>query len=273
MNFSFFSSLSLWGVFVLSITTIFLSIYVGLWMGRWLSFKPGLKPSTDEAPSIGLVVGAMFGLLVFMLALTFCSATTRFDDSKQQLLNEVNAIGTAYLRADFLETEDRQVSQTLLRDYVQIRASILAEAVSISHQMMLSEAIQKKLWAIAVTYPKGSVGAPLTASYVAALNEVFDAHTAKVMGISYHVHPMIWTILMLVSALSMAALGVQFGQSGGRKAAISRLKAPISLLLATTLSLVLLLIADLDRPAEGMIQVNQSPMVTLLRSIQPPLSE
>ncbi|MCK7520215.1 MAG: hypothetical protein MZV64_22250 [Ignavibacteriales bacterium] len=49
----------------------------------------------------------MLGLLAFILAFTFGAATSRFDDKKQLLLDEVNAIGTTFLRADFLAESER----------------------------------------------------------------------------------------------------------------------------------------------------------------------
>ena len=49
----------------------------------------------------------MLGLLAFILAFTFGAATSRFDDKKQLLLDEVNAIGTTFLRTDFLSESEQ----------------------------------------------------------------------------------------------------------------------------------------------------------------------
>ena len=48
---------------------------------------------------IGAVEGAVFGLLI---AFTFSGAGTRFDTRRQLVVEETNAIGTAYLRLDLL---------------------------------------------------------------------------------------------------------------------------------------------------------------------------
>jgi len=198
------------------------------------------------------------------LALTFNATASRFDARKQLLLDEVNAIGTAYLRADFLESADKNLSKKLLLNYVQVRANALSETITIQEVISRSEAIQKELWSIAKTYPKGDVKGPLTNSYIVSLNEIFDLHTSRVtVGLLYQIHPMVWLTLILVSSFSMSVIGFQFGYDGGRRASLC-------LVLATTFSLVLLLIVDLDRPAAGMITVDQSPMVALLHSIQPP---
>jgi len=58
--------------------------------------------STEEKPEpVGAVAGGTPGLLAFMLAITFGIAADRFDARRQAMQDEVNAIGTAHLRAIF----------------------------------------------------------------------------------------------------------------------------------------------------------------------------
>ncbi len=51
---------------------------------------------------IGAVEGAVFGLVGLLIAFTFSGAGTRFDTRRQLVVEETNAIGTAYLRLDLL---------------------------------------------------------------------------------------------------------------------------------------------------------------------------
>lgn len=258
MSSSIFASVPIWFFFIGVIVIVFSAVYAGFVIGK--RFRD--RHSDLEAPPIGSVIGALFALLAFMLALTFSSGSNRHEVRKQLLLDEVNAIGTAYLRASFLEPADKQTSQKLLREYVEIRVGVLTKNDQVVELIKRTERIQQDLWSIATTYPKGGVGGALTASYASALNEVFDLHTSRVVvGISYHIHSTIWVTLLLISVLSMAALGYQFAYSGGRR-------VWLCMLLATTFSLVLLLIEDLDRPEQGTIRVNQAPMGALLNSMK-----
>ena len=75
-----------------------MSIFLGYRIG---SYHRKHSDNKDDAP-IGSVVGATLGLLAFMLAFTFGISASRFDMRKQLLLDEVNAIGTEFLRTDFL---------------------------------------------------------------------------------------------------------------------------------------------------------------------------
>jgi len=257
MSSSVFAAVPIWLFFIAVIVVIFSAVYVGFVIGQ--RFRD--RHSDIEAPPIGSVIGALFALLAFILALTFSSGSNRHEVRKQLLLDEVNAIGTAFLRASFLESPDKKRSQALLREYVEIRTGVLSKGDKLDELIKRSETIQKELWSIITTYPKGDVAGALTASYANALNDVFDLHTSRVVvGISYHIHSTIWVTLLLISVLSMAALGYQFAYSGGRR-------VWLPMLLATTFSMVLLLIEDLDRPEQGTIRVNQAPMGVLLKSM------
>ena len=63
------------------------------------------------------MVGVTLGLLAFILAFTFGLASSRFDNRRQLLLDEANALGTTYLRAGMLPEWGEEVRR-LLRDYI-----------------------------------------------------------------------------------------------------------------------------------------------------------
>jgi len=69
-------SLPLWGIFAVSLLITFFSIEFGFLMGRRRQgrLKGGEKVFT------GPVVAASFSLLAFMLAMTFGSVDSRFDE-------------------------------------------------------------------------------------------------------------------------------------------------------------------------------------------------
>src|SRR5688500_9096652 len=95
---TWFQRLPLAAVFVLAVAIVLASLSTGYGVGLRRSKRGG---NHDEGP-IGSIVGAMLGLLAFILAFTFGIAASRFDVRKQLLLDEVNAIGTAVLRTDLL---------------------------------------------------------------------------------------------------------------------------------------------------------------------------
>lgn len=136
----------LWGVFTGSFLLVILSVFLGYRIGCY-----NKRHSADkEVGPIGSIVGATLGLLAFMLAFTFGISASRFDTRKQLLLDEVNAIGTSFLRTDFLVEPYRTEIRKLFGDYVDIRAAWLSKPGRLQELLIESEEIQDKLWYRAV---------------------------------------------------------------------------------------------------------------------------
>src|SRR5258708_7991302 len=76
-----------------------------------------LRKRRGESEGSAAIEGAIFGLFGLLLAFTFAGAITRYDNHRLLLNEEVNDIGTAYLRLDLLPPQRRPELQQLFRDY------------------------------------------------------------------------------------------------------------------------------------------------------------
>ncbi len=246
-------NIPLWAVFIGSFLLVFLSIFIGYRIG---CYHKRHSDGKEDAP-IGSVVGATLGLLAFMLAFTFGIAANRFDTRKQLLLDEVNAIGTAYLRTDFLAEPYRTEIRGLFRDYVGIRTKWVNNPERLQELLNESEVLQDKLWSRSVEAVAKTPNQEITSSYIESLNDVIDFHTKRVtVALLYRIPAVIWSALVFVTVLTMGAVGYQFGITGGRNFILT-------ILLALTFSAVIYLIADIDRSLSGAIKVSQQPMIEL----------
>ncbi len=88
-------------VFLLTLG-LFLGMLLLLEVGRRIGGRRMAKDPAGALAGIGAVEGAVFGLLGLLIAFTFSGAGTRFDTRRQLVVEETNAIGTAYLRLDLL---------------------------------------------------------------------------------------------------------------------------------------------------------------------------
>lgn len=244
--------LPLWALFGLTVAIVVASIEAGFQIAF---YRKRYAVAANDAP-ISSVIGGTLGLLAFLLAFTFGLAASRFDARRVLLLDETNAIGTAYLRAGMVpEPESREIRQRL-REYVHLRAEVISRAHALPQIIARSEVLQDEMWAQAELVAKKDSHSPITALFVDALNEVIDMHTKRVVVGHYQIPPAIWSALYIVSLISMAGVGYQFGRAGARDLAVS-------LFLAIAFSIVITLIADLDRGSEGALQVSQQPMIDL----------
>lgn len=248
----------LWALFALTIILVIGAAEGGMVLGRGRAKSKGAKES-----SIGSVVGATLGLLAFMLAFTFGVATNRFDNRRVLFQEEVNAIGTTYLRTDLLTAESGEKSKQLLRRYVEVRLDIPHSAERITAAIKESEKIHQELWAEAMVAAHQAPDSPMTALYVASLNDVIDIHSNRVTaGIRARIPGTIWLALFLISVFAMASVGYYVGRAGGNRSI-----ATIGMILSFVI--IMMLIIDLDQPREGLLRVDQQAMRDLRDSINP----
>jgi len=242
----------IWGIFIATIVIIILSEECGYRLGKLRSRQEG-KESDSR---LGGMVGAELGLLAFLLAFTFGLAASRFDARRQVLLDETNAIGTTYLRAAMLPEPENTEVRKLLLDYVDWRIKAAQKGL-ITEAMRQSEKIHKQLWNQALAAAKKDPHSIQVGLFVQTLNEMIDLHTKRVTAALRSRIPLpVWIVLFGVAFLSFMAMGYQGG--------INRTsRSPAVLLVALTFAAVLWLVVSLDRPGEGLLRVNQRPMIEL----------
>jgi hypothetical protein len=247
--------LPLWLIFLVTLLLIILAIEAGFRLGR---YRREHAAEEKDAP-VGAIVGAILGLLAFMLAFTFGMAASRFEDNRMLILDEANAIGTTYLRASLLPQSQRTEVRDLLRNYVDVRLNRPPEE-RIEQAIARSEAIQNRLWAQAVA-AVGKDNSPAVALFIQSLNETIDLQAKRVTaGWRSRIPSEIWGALGLVAVASMAAVGYYTGLTSTRRS----LSWPA---LALAFSAVMLLIADLERPAAGAVQVSRQALIDIRHSM------
>jgi hypothetical protein len=245
------------GVFGLSIVFVLLAVSVGIRLGTLV------KPSSQsDKATPGPVIGATLGLLAFMLAFTFNMTSSRFDERKHLLVEEMSDIGTTYLRAGLLAEPYATDSKALLRKYVGVRVQIVNDPKTLLKGIARSTQIQNELWAIVLKMSVDPHGNEYRRLYIQSLNDMMDMQSKRVADALYYRIPgAIWLGLFTITFLAMVAVGYQFGQS-------KQHHPLINLMLAIAFSSVIVLIADLDRESQGLIRVNQQPLFSLQKQLE-----
>ncbi|MGE3780742.1 MAG: hypothetical protein AB7F89_26375 [Pirellulaceae bacterium] len=252
--------LPLWGFFALAVASALLSLELGFRTARW---RHQHADAEKDAP-IGTLVGAILGLLAFMLAFTFNMAASRFDARRMTVLEEANSIGTTYLRTRLLPDPERSASANLLRQYVDARLQAIGDTARFDDALKRSESIQHELWAQATAAAAKAPDSVMIGIYIQSLNETIDVHSKRLLiGARSRIPASIWIGLFALALIGMTSMGYQAGLAATRR-------SPAVLFLAVAFAGVLLLIADLDRAHEGMLQVGQQSMLDLQRSMQSP---
>ncbi|WP_167759876.1 bestrophin-like domain [Massilia horti] len=242
--------LPLWGLFITILVLLLISVEAGYQIGKFR----GSRVQEHETP-VGEMVGTILGLLAFILAFTFGLAATRYDTRRQLVVDEANSIEATYLRAGMLPGQREEI-RALLREYVDIRLATVRSG-KIAEGIRKAEDVQKELWEQTVPLAEKNPNSIVVGLFVQSLNEVIDMRGKRVAaGVRNRIPLAIWVALYGVAVLSFAALGYHSGL-------ILTSRSPAILAVVITFSVVLGLIADLDRPQEGTLKVSQQPLVEL----------
>jgi hypothetical protein len=254
---SFFGSAPLWIIFAATVAIIVLSIYSGIFIS---GIRRRSLAAEDDFP-VNTIVGATLALLGFILAFTFGFTASRFDSRKQLLLDDVNSIGTTFLRAGFLPEPHCMEVRNLIRNYVDLRIELAAHPENLKSIIEQSTTLQEEMWKHAETVVNTDLKNPdIVSLFMESLNETIDIQTKRLtVALVYRVPDLLWYSLLSLLIISMFEVGYLFMKSE---------KPNWILILAISLafSLVILMVVSFDR-IDGAIKVNQQPMIELQRSL------
>lgn len=223
-----------------------LLLETGRWLGsRWITRNPG------EAPGLGTLEGAVFGLMGLLIAFTFSGAASRFDLKRQLIVQEANAIGTAYRRIDLLPAVIQSALREDFSNYLNARLAIyrrLPDVAAAKEHMAQATELQGRIWSRAVTACR-EVSSPATPILVlSSLNEMIDITTTRTVALQTHPPAIIFALLVgLALACSLLA---GYATAGKGRSWIHMLG------FATVLAITVYVILDLEYPRVGLIRLD-----------------
>jgi hypothetical protein len=254
-------ALPILGVFAAFAIIALIAYEIGFRVGRWWQ---GRTPDEAEGPA-GMLVGSLFALMAFLLAITMGMASDRFDARRGLVLAEANSIGTTFLRAGYLPEPAASDSRELLREYASLRTTT-NDLEDTFKRIARSVEIQDALWATAEGLDRTTPDSDVLAIYIESLNETIDLNETRITaGLYARVPETVLILLIIGSALTLGMLGYSAG--------LTRRRSPLSaVVMIVVLGAVIALVVDLDRPRDGFLQVSQQPLIDLQQQIGPPSS-
>jgi hypothetical protein len=231
---------------------LFVAIIGFLELGRRLGERWATGNPSASTRGTAAVEGAVFALMGLLIAFTFSAAQGRLDTRRKLIIDEANAIGTAYLRVDLLPAETQPVLRDDFRAYTQSRIDYyrkVQDPAAEAAERERSLALNNQIWRHAVAAVRASPDPRVPSLLLPALNEMIDLESARFASRHIHAPPTIF-VLLVVLALACALFA---GLGMGRK----EIKSHFYLIaFATALTVTVFVIVDMEFPRFGLIRVN-----------------
>jgi hypothetical protein len=225
---------------------------VAMFLCSRLGYRLGLRRADSVEGQFAIIESATLGLVALMLAFTFQIAFSRFEEGRQLIVQEANAIGTAYLRIDVLDPSDQPEVRDIFRTYVDARLRLFATVAAgrdPDREIEQTRQLQEKLWNKAVAAAKRAPTPAAAIILTPAINAMIDVTTARLVNYRTHIPGLVTGLLVALAIISSLVIGYAAGaqkQSGLVSAAI----------FAVVVSAVIYTILDLDNPRYGLIRLD-----------------
>jgi hypothetical protein len=248
---------------VLIVAILLVFLVLGIEAGYRIGQKFQARFSESARAQGNSIRASMLGLLALLLGFTFAQSLQRFDARSAAVVDEANAIGTAYLRADLAPPSVREPVQSLLRDYLDLRVKEAAVSLANPKEEALLVQAQRKqaeLWQQARQVAAEDRD-PVTALFVQSINELIDSFGRREAEVTRHVPESVLLVLFTTFVMTGFVVGFACGAEQHRPSTASYIAAIV-------IVLMVFVIIDLDHPRRGLIEVPQESLIDLQTTIQ-----
>ncbi len=227
--------------------------------GRRLRARYG-RPDEGAAPrQESYTVSAVFGLLALLQGFTFALAVERFEARRILVIDEANAIRTAYFRVQVLDEPYRERLSGLLEDYIDNRVALGGSRRADAAPLVMTDArlvaqIESTVEALFPTVRDYDFSSTL----FEGMNRVIELGATRAEERLTRVPTEVIIVLMAYQTIAAGVLGY---------ALIGRHSRAIGFILIVLFGLSMLLIVDIDRPSIGGIRESQAAMERLQRTL------
>ncbi len=208
-----------------------------------------------ERHDFNTVQAATLTLLALIIGFSFSMAVSRYDQRKSLEEAEANAIGTEYLRAALLPGDNAAHTRELLRKYIDLRIAFYERSdPQIDRQ---TASLQGELWS-SVAQTAAVQPTPTIALAAAGMNDVINSQGYTQAAWWNRIPAGAWAMMGLMAV----ACNLLVGYGERRKGELFLFILPV------VVSIAFFLIADLDSPRGGIIQVHPQNLLTAAQDMK-----
>jgi hypothetical protein len=237
-----------YGLWILPALIAFLLI--GMEGGRRLNMA---LSGPNEARAAGPIDGVVYAVLGLLVAFMFATTAARFETRRELIVEQCNALGTAWLRIDALPEADRWPIRDAMRRWAHLAGDLSTVSLDerrFQEAIREADALQRTTWQLSVDAVKRAQQPALLLFVLAPQNSWMDLTVSRMALGKLGLPPPV-LVTMLVVALISAVLA---GFTLPRKQWHSLLN---KVGFAAAIALPMYIIFDMSEPRMGLIRIDK----------------
>ena len=244
-----------------------LFLFVGSFIVLWAASRAGIflrlrsrSQTEQDSHDFDFVTGSVLTLLGLLIGFSFSMAVTRYDQRKNYEEEEANAIGTQFVRLDFLPDQEAAALRELMKKYLDQRIMFYqARNTSRIDQINADTArLQNEMWSKVKTAAAANPH-PVMALVVSGMNDVLNRQGYTQAAWWNRIPAAAWGLMFFISVGCSFLIGFAVRRPSG---------SGVFLVIPLAVSVSFLLIADIDSPHGGLIRVKPQNLISLSQSLR-----
>jgi hypothetical protein len=231
---------------------LFVALIGALEVGRWVRRRRADFDSYDSTAANAVV----FGVLGLLIAFTFNSSAERFDERRNLINDQANALRVSWTRIDLLPEPDREPIRACMREWVELVMETLPadpdyESPEFNERMNRARQLQQRAWHLAMESADRQSKPQYAALVLNPIDQWMDLSATRM---ATNNRGMPTTVMVALVALSLAA-AVLAGFHAARHPRRSLLHM---IVFAGVIAMLLYLMVDLMLPRSGLIRIRRA---------------
>jgi hypothetical protein len=231
---------------------LFLGMLLLFELGRTWGLRQTAKYGAAARIGVGVVDAAIYALLALLLGFTFSGASSRFDQRRDLIVQEVSAISTAWQRVDILPAASQPAIRAGFRRYLDALLASQEKNPDAPGARRASADVtlaQNDIWSKSVAACLAPGGEHAQLLLLPALNEMFDVVDRE--RLAWRLHPPLVVFAMLFLSALAASLFAGYALSHGPARNWLFIVG-----FAAMISIVTYVIIEIEFPRVGVVRVN-----------------
>lgn len=255
---SILHSIDIYSWFLL--VTMLLILCVSAFAGK-MAWGGKFNHNADFDDELKIVLGcilSMFGLLVgFILSFAISGLNSRVAAEE----NEAVAIGNAFQRTTLLTESQHDQAEKMLQEYLTLRIAFFATEDDEKRAEIRMESIkmQSYMWILISKIAKDNPN-PVIVTVLNASSELYVAQQKTMSSWRHQIPSVAWALLILCAVCANFLIGYNArGKLGGNL---------LVCIMPVFTALALFMIAEIDVPGKGLIQVTPANLKALISTLE-----